>query len=193
MDLVEEAGTRAQYAMKRIQCPEQADVECAMKEAEYHRIFDEDTIVRLLLPSHCLSTTNQPVTTHHPRHSGYPLLQAGRSTSRESNSMVLRRQVTLVDADVVDSKAVPGQKEVVLLFPLYQQGTLQDRITKMAANGTRFSEHELVSIFRGICLGVRHLHQCSVSSCRRMAALSRLMDKAAAERWSHFSDHALCR
>jgi len=46
VDLVEEAGTHVEYAMKRIQCPETSDVEQAMKEAEYHRIFHEDTIVR---------------------------------------------------------------------------------------------------------------------------------------------------
>lgn len=45
-----------------------------------------------------------------------------------------------------------------------QDGTLQDKITKMAAVGDRLSEHELIRIFRGICMGVRHLHQCSVCS-----------------------------
>lgn len=29
-------------------------------------------------------------------------------------------QITLIDAGVVDSKAHPGQKEVVLLFPVYK-------------------------------------------------------------------------
>eukprot|EP00052_Salpingoeca_macrocollata_P019299 m.159943 g.159943 ORF g.159943 m.159943 type:complete len:307 (-) comp20923_c2_seq7:29-949(-) len=53
-----------------------------------------------------------------------------------------------------------GNKEVLMLFPLYTGGTLHDLVRRHAARGERFGEHELLRIFKGVCMAVLQLHSC---------------------------------
>ncbi len=43
----------------------------------------------------------------------------------------------------------------------FQRGTLQEEIDRLATKGEFISEHRLLRLFRGICDGVRALHQAS--------------------------------
>lgn len=57
------------------------------------------------------------------------------------------------------SAAMPNAK-VLIMFPLYSKGTVQDRIDKMLNNGAdRFSERELLTIFLGVCKGLAEMHR----------------------------------
>jgi len=54
----------------------------------------------------------------------------------------------------------PGATAVLLLFPLYPGGTLQEKVDAMAAKRNHYSEHELLTLFQGVCLAVHEMHSC---------------------------------
>lgn len=71
----------------------------------------------------------------------------------------------MVDSCVADVR--PGVKEILILLPHYDRGTLQDSLdTKMAANEADnerpfFTEKEALALFDGICAGLLHFHNHS--------------------------------
>eukprot|EP00050_Salpingoeca_kvevrii_P020257 m.96402 g.96402 ORF g.96402 m.96402 type:complete len:357 (+) comp8791_c0_seq3:97-1167(+) len=64
----------------------------------------------------------------------------------------------LIEYDVLPSQERPGSQEVVGLFPLYAGGSLQERVAELAAGNRHFSEHQLLTIFKGVCLGLSQFH-----------------------------------
>ncbi|KJE97963.1 NAK protein kinase [Capsaspora owczarzaki ATCC 30864] len=67
----------------------------------------------------------------------------------------------VVDSAILPSRTNPNShvKDLYVMLPYYPRGTLQDRIEAVKAHGSQFSEREILSVFRGICLGVKALHQ----------------------------------
>jgi serine/threonine kinase 16 len=47
---------------------------------------------------------------------------------------------------------------VYLFLPLYSRGNLQDAINSHSLNGSRFSESEMLKLFKGTCEAVRAMH-----------------------------------
>jgi len=51
-----------------------------------------------------------------------------------------------------------GSKTVYALLPYYRKGNLQDGINANLVNGTRFPMRRLLSLFKGICEGLKEMH-----------------------------------
>ncbi|KAL5525660.1 hypothetical protein ACEPAG_6996 [Sanghuangporus baumii] len=65
--------------------------------------------------------------------------------------------IRILDSAVVQD--ADGEGKIVYLFlPLYKRGNLQDAINAHLINGTRFSEAEMLRLFRGTCEAVRAMH-----------------------------------
>ncbi|XP_033116022.1 serine/threonine-protein kinase 16-like [Anneissia japonica] len=48
--------------------------------------------------------------------------------------------------------------EVLLVLPFYRRGMLQEALDKLKENGQHYSQTQLLRLFKGICDGVRELH-----------------------------------
>ena len=66
--------------------------------------------------------------------------------------------VKVVDDGLVPSKAQPGAQEVLCLFPVYKQGTLQHKIDELRQGKEHFDEDEIVKLIRGVCQGLKAMH-----------------------------------
>ncbi|TDL25672.1 protein kinase [Rickenella mellea] len=65
--------------------------------------------------------------------------------------------IRILDSAVVQDH--DGEGKIVYLFlPLYKRGNLQDAINAHSISGTRFSEQEMLRLFRGTCEAVRAMH-----------------------------------
>jgi serine/threonine kinase 16 len=71
----------------------------------------------------------------------------------------------LVDHTTVPSQKVPGAQEILILIPFIKNGTLQDALEiHRAEHGgnncttSPFSEKEALTLFKGMCEGVRQFH-----------------------------------
>ncbi|CDK27022.1 unnamed protein product [Kuraishia capsulata CBS 1993] len=65
--------------------------------------------------------------------------------------------IQAIDSSVVQEP--DGSKTVYILLPYFQDGSLQDVITKNVVNGQVISEEEALSLFVGICRGVQSMHR----------------------------------
>lgn len=65
----------------------------------------------------------------------------------------------LFDSDVISSKHIPAAKEVLLLLPHYERGTLQEKIDQLIKAGDLLTETEALLYFIGICEGVKQFHR----------------------------------
>ncbi|KAL1303702.1 hypothetical protein AAFC00_007054 [Neodothiora populina] len=61
-----------------------------------------------------------------------------------------------------DSRSDPSSKTVYILLPYYRRGNLQDAINANLVNGGRFPERRLMVLFRGVCEGLKAMHQYRV-------------------------------
>lgn len=61
-------------------------------------------------------------------------------------------------------------KTVYILLPYYRRGNLQDGINANLVNGSRFPERRLMVLFRGVCEGLREMHNYRVAKGRRKKA-----------------------
>ncbi|GAA6023214.1 hypothetical protein JCM8202_001031, partial [Rhodotorula sphaerocarpa] len=79
--------------------------------------------------------------------------------------------IRCLDSVVTQSREEDG-KIIYLFLPYYKNGTVQNVISAHAVNGTRYAEHQMLSIFHGTCLAVRamHLHRQSGPSAAAAAA-----------------------
>jgi serine/threonine kinase 16 len=68
--------------------------------------------------------------------------------------LILRRQ----DSAVVQDPEGEG-KIVYLFLPLYKRGNIQDAINAHSVSSTRFSEKEMLRLFKGTCEAVRAMHE----------------------------------
>ncbi|XP_033640038.1 serine/threonine-protein kinase 16-like [Asterias rubens] len=59
------------------------------------------------------------------------------------------------------TRGTGGVTEVLIVLPFFRRGTLQDELDRLATKGEFISEHRLLRLFRGMCDGVRALHQAS--------------------------------
>ncbi|PNS19058.1 Serine/threonine-protein kinase ssp1 [Sphaceloma murrayae] len=50
-------------------------------------------------------------------------------------------------------------KTVYILLPYYRRGNLQDGINANLVNGSRFPERRLMVLFKGVCEGLREMHE----------------------------------
>ncbi|KIM33499.1 hypothetical protein M408DRAFT_155596 [Serendipita vermifera MAFF 305830] len=65
--------------------------------------------------------------------------------------------IRIYDSAVVQDPSGDG-KIVYLFLPLYKRGNLQDAINANTINNSRFSEKEMVTLFKGTCEAVRAMH-----------------------------------
>ncbi|BFY97481.1 hypothetical protein BsWGS_00521 [Bradybaena similaris] len=63
-----------------------------------------------------------------------------------------------VNAVNFQSKSLDIVCEVFLVIPVYQKGTLQNRIDNLRLKGDQFSEDQIWTLMMGICKGVKALH-----------------------------------
>lgn len=73
------------------------------------------------------------------------------------------------------SRLRQGATDVLLLFPVFKRGTLQDRVTTMFARGDCFGEYELLTIFKGIVSGVRAMHNATPALAHRDLKLANVL------------------
>ncbi|KAI5116398.1 hypothetical protein M0805_005866 [Coniferiporia weirii] len=79
--------------------------------------------------------------------------------------------IRILDSAVVQD--VDGEGKIVYLFlPLYKRGNLQDAINAHLINGTRFSEADMLRLFRGTCEAVRAMHTYRASKSQSRAQSS---------------------
>ncbi|CAG7849600.1 Serine/threonine-protein kinase 16; AltName: Full=Myristoylated and palmitoylated serine/threonine-protein kinase; Short=MPSK; AltName: Full=Protein kinase PKL12; AltName: Full=TGF-beta-stimulated factor 1; Short=TSF-1; AltName: Full=Tyrosine-protein kinase STK16; AltName: Full=hPSK [Serendipita indica DSM 11827] len=69
--------------------------------------------------------------------------------------------IRIYDSSVVQDPSGEG-KIVYLFLPLYKRGNLQDAINANTVNNTRFSEKEMLVLFKGTCEAVRAMHDYHV-------------------------------
>ncbi|PRQ75713.1 Protein kinase-like domain-containing protein [Rhodotorula toruloides] len=79
--------------------------------------------------------------------------------------------IRCLDSCVVQDRESDG-KVIYLFLPYYKNGSVQHVISANAVNGSRYPEHQMLSIFLGTCQAVRAMHQhksgpSSSSSSRR--------------------------
>ncbi|KAF2224086.1 kinase-like domain-containing protein [Elsinoe ampelina] len=63
-----------------------------------------------------------------------------------------------------------GAKTVYILLPYYRRGNLQDGINANLVNGSRFPERRLMVLFKGVCEGLREMHEYRVRKGGRKKA-----------------------
>lgn len=61
-------------------------------------------------------------------------------------------------------------KTVYILLPYYRRGNLQDAINANLVNGSKFPERRLMVLFKGVCEGLKEMHEYKVSKGRRKKA-----------------------
>ncbi|RKP07226.1 kinase-like domain-containing protein [Thamnocephalis sphaerospora] len=65
--------------------------------------------------------------------------------------------IKVLDVCVTQDRSGAG-KTVYLFLPYYKHGNVQDALVKRKADGTRFSERQIIDMFHGVCQAVRQLH-----------------------------------
>ncbi|KAF9007561.1 other/NAK protein kinase [Cyathus striatus] len=73
--------------------------------------------------------------------------------------------IRILDSAVVQDPEGDG-KIVYLFLPLYKRGNLQDAINANVVNGRKFSEQEMLRLFKGTCEAVRAMHTYRPSTPR---------------------------
>ncbi|KLO06099.1 Pkinase-domain-containing protein [Schizopora paradoxa] len=82
--------------------------------------------------------------------------------------------IRILDSAVVQD--TDGEGKIVYLFlPLYKRGNLQDAINAHMVNNTRFSESEMLRLFKGTCEAVRAMHtfRAQIGASKPTASSSR--------------------
>jgi len=92
------------------------------------------------------------------------LLQTGQHEAEMLKKFNHPNILRLVDSATVPSTRVRGAKEVLMLIPFMQRGTLQDVLDchrvehGITCNTSPYTEREVLTLFRGICEGVKQFH-----------------------------------
>ncbi|KAK1336662.1 hypothetical protein QTO34_002696 [Cnephaeus nilssonii] len=130
VDLVEGLHDGHFYALKRILCHEQQDVEEAQREAEMHRLFNHPNILRL--EAYCLKERG----TKHEAWLLLPYLKVRKSPGYGGVA------------------TEPPTKSCVSS----QGGTLWNEIERLKDKGNFLTEDEILQLLLGICRGLEAIH-----------------------------------
>ncbi|KAJ2398175.1 Serine/threonine-protein kinase env7, partial [Coemansia sp. RSA 2559] len=66
--------------------------------------------------------------------------------------------IHLVGHSIEPADSMPGGSVVSMVFPLYRRGNLMDLVAHSHENGAVLEEPLIISVFRGVCCAVQHLH-----------------------------------
>ncbi|EGD79033.1 NAK/MPSK protein kinase [Salpingoeca rosetta] len=77
--------------------------------------------------------------------------------------------IQVVESGVLSLRRNQGapSQEVVCVFPLYERGTLLDYVAHVHEQGGYLPEHELLTLFKGICLALDQMHTRVEPLCHR--------------------------